>query len=209
VIIRDSEIDGSLIKSDRSDFSDQRFQASVLGFNGVADLQRNYIHNVGAGIVLRDTGSQLDALIEGNYVDDLVAWGDPATTGSHNNALSIRDFTDTQRADRKAIIRNNRLELDTPYNASSALQIMPMSGPINNIIIEGNLLEGYGYLLWLFQSNNNYGNNMFSINNRFTPMSGPGWKSATDGNPGWATWEDNYIYNPSMPDGMGASASPW
>ena len=205
VIIRDCEIDGSLVTSNRSDFSDQRFRASLSGFEGVADLQRNYIHNVGSGIALRQTGTQLDSLIEGNYVDNLVAWGDAGTTGSHNNGISIRDFTAAQRPDRKAIIRNNRFELDTPGNASSSIQVLTYDGRVDNVRIEGNLLEGYGYNLWLEWRNYGF-SNMSAIDNRFSTWSagyGPQFNEA----PGWSAWQSNSVYNPSMPNAMGAPIS--
>jgi hypothetical protein len=200
VIIRDSEIDGSLIRSNRSDFSDQRFRASVSAFEGVADLQRNYIHGMGSGIVLRNTGTQFDALIEHNYVDNLVAWGDAATNGSHNNSITIRDFTDRLRPDREALIRNNRFEVDTPRNASASMQVAGFNDFVNNLTVEGNLLEGYGYNLWLAQSNRGFGNNMSFVNNRFTPLQ---WGASYSDRPGWSTWGENYIFNPLLPDGRG------
>jgi hypothetical protein len=55
VTIRDSEIDGSLL----SDF----LAAWATGFIGVANLQRNYIHDVGSGMGLVMTGDKLSSIV--------------------------------------------------------------------------------------------------------------------------------------------------
>jgi hypothetical protein len=199
VIIRDCEFDGRLIKSDRPDFDDIRFRASVLGFNGVADVQRCWIHGMGSGMSLRDAGTQLDCLFEQNVVTNMIPWGDPGATGSHNNAFSIRDFTDAQRPNRIGIVRNNRLELYTPNNASSSLQISGTNGLTANITVEGNHLEGYGYNLWLSTSSSGF-KNMKAINNRWVPLSG--WLAYADA-PGWVVWRDNYRYDPTKPECRG------
>ncbi|MFT4288446.1 DUF4082 domain-containing protein [Nocardioides sp.] len=192
VTIRDSEFDGSLLAGPA--------EAAWVGpFQGVADLQRNYIHGFGSGISLLGTGDTLDALIEQNYVTDLVADGDAATTGNHSSAFTVRDFTG--RADRQLVIRNNRFDEDTE-NATGALFIQPYAGDITNTTIEGNLLEGEGYQLILQAGFGNSYRNMRAINNRLT-NTGHGATYVSSG-PGWTQWENNYRYNPQAVDGRGA-----
>jgi hypothetical protein len=194
VIIRDCEIDGSLLGAG------QRGSASSTAFIGVADLQRNYFRSVGSGIALKITGTAFDALIENNYVDNLAAWGDPGGSGSHNSAFTIRDFRNSVRADRQALIRNNRFETDTPNNASASAFITGHDGRIANVVIEGNLLEGYGYNLWLTQGVNGY-SNVSAIDNRFTPKQ---FGAKFNDSPGFSVWQDNFLFDPTKADGKGA-----
>ena len=198
VIIRDSEIDGSLLPSDQA-------RAFSTGFIGIADLQRNYIHNVGSGIGLYNTGRQLDALIEHNYVDDLVSWGNGATTGNHSSAFTIRDFTDADRPDRVAIIRNNHFNADSA-NTTSALFIAAQEGRIDNLIVAGNLLAGNSWNLAAEPARFGY-NNVSVTNNRFAPSPTAFGAAYGLGSP-WAAWQDNFRYNPAMPDGMGSAVLP-
>jgi hypothetical protein len=193
VIIRDSEFDGSKLSTETAGWA--------TAFIGIADLQRNYVHGFGSGFALMNTGSQLDSLIEGNYITKLVAFGNPATTGNHNDAFTIRDFSDAQRSDRKAIIRNNRFVADSD-NATGAFFIQAYSGRIDNVSIENNLLEGKGYNLGLEANNGGY-SNVDAINNRFNPT---GFGSTyTNGGPGWDTWQNNYRFNPLIADGAGTA----
>lgn len=191
VVIRDSEFDGSKLNGPS--------EAAWVGpFQGVADLQRNYIHGFGSGISLLGTGDTLDALIERNYVTGLVADGDPTGSGNHSSAFTVRDFTG--RPDRQLIIRNNRFDEDTA-NATGALFIQPYAGDIMNTTIEGNLLEGEGFQLILQAGFDNSYSNMRAVNNRLTGT-GHGATYVSSG-PGWARWDGNYRYNPSAVDGKG------
>ena len=188
VTIRDSEIDGSLL----SDYD----AAWTTGFLGIADLQNNYIHDVGSGIGLMKTGAQLDSRIEGNYVNNLRRWGDPAKDGNHSDAMTVRDFDASSNPARQLVIQNNRFDCDSG-NDTGALFIQTYAGDINNVTVEGNLLEGNGYQLGLEAGFGNNYSNMKAINNRF---SGTGWGPAyKTGDPGWATWKDNYVQNSSAP----------
>jgi hypothetical protein len=192
VVIRDSEFDGTLLSDRNAAFS--------FGFTGIADLQRNYIHGLGIGIALMNTGTQYDSIIEHNYVTDTPGWGNAATDGNHVDAFTIRDFTDAVRPDRKAIIRNNRFDANAPYNTTGALFIQSWAGRIDNLQIEGNLLEGGGYNLILETKGYGY-SNVSAINNRFVPE---GWGATyNSGGEGWATWQGNYRYDPTIPGGMG------
>lgn len=191
VVIRNSEIDGSKL--------DSKSAAMSTAFIGIADLYSNYIHGFGSGIGMMNTGTSLDALIERNYVTGLVAWGDPATTGNHSDAFTIRDFTDAARADRQIVVRNNRFNCASG-NDTGALFIQTYSGRIDNVLITGNLLQGYNYQLQLNRLNYTY-SNVRAMNNR---MSGTGYGPLNvQGGPGFAVFSGNYIYNSTALDGMG------
>lgn len=194
VVIRDSEIDGSLLPDSDAAWS--------TGFLGVADLLNNYIHHLGSGIGLMNTGTQLSSRIEGNYVTDLLAYGDPATTGNHSDAFTIRDFDTTTNESRTVIVSNNRFDCDSP-SATGAFFIQTYAGNINNLTLEGNLLEGGGYQLGLEENYGHAYSNVRSINNRF---SGTGWGATyRTGGPGWTQWSDNHIIDPGAPESRGQS----
>ena len=198
VIIRDSEITGTLLSQESAAYS--------TGFIGIATLQRNYVHHFGSGLALFHAGTRLNSLIENNYVTDMLGYGDPATTGNHSDAFTIRDFTDEAKSDRTATIRNNRFDCDSP-NATGAFFIQAYAGRIDNVTIEGNLLEGNGYQLALEAKNSGY-SNVSAINNRF---SGTGFGPVyAIGGSGFARWENNYRYSPSGADARGSVISaPW
>ncbi len=193
VVIRDSEFDGSKLNTETAGWA--------TAFIGVADLQRNYVHGFGSGFALMNTGRQFDSLIEGNYITRLIAFGNPATTGNHNNAFTIRDFSDAQRSDRRAIVRGNRFVADS-NNTTSAFFIQANTGRIDNVSVENNLLEGRGYNIGLESNNGGYSNVNVS-NNRFNPT---GFGAAyVNGGPGWNSWSNNFRYNSANPNGAGAA----
>ncbi len=195
VTIRNSEFDGSRLTTEDA--------AWATAFIGIADLTGNYIHGFGSGIGIMNSGSSLDATIERNYVTGLVAWGDPATTGNHSDAFTIRDFTNRTRADRKLVVLNNRFNSNSGSD-TGALFIQTYSGSIDNVLIQGNLLEGNGYQLGLNQMNDSY-SNLRAENNRF---SGTGYgASYVQNGPGWAQWDSNFIYSSSTADGKGRAVS--
>ncbi len=191
VVIRDSEIDGSLLAPELA--------AAVTAVVGVADLENNYIHHFGSGIMLMDTGKDRDVLVERNYVTGLVAWGDAAQEGNHSDAFTIRDFDASLQPDRVAMIRGNRFDCDSG-NDTGALFIQTFAGRIDNVIVERNLLEGAGYQLGLNEVNAPYGA-LTAVDNRF---SGTGYGPAyVQGGQGWQRWERNHIFDPTRTDGMG------
>ncbi len=195
VVIRDSELDGSLL--------DQESAAWATGVMGNADVISTYIHGFGSGIAIMNSGRQLDVLIERNYVTDLIAWGNAATTGNHTDGFTIRDFSAAERADRQLVVRNNRFGSDSG-NDTGAFFIQAYSGRIDNVTVEGNLLEGKGYQLALESKNYGY-SNVRAMNNRFT---GTGFGPAyVTGGSGWQQWQDNYIYSASAADGKGRLVS--
>lgn len=192
VTIEDCEIDGTEL----SDFS----AAWCTGFMGVANLYRNYIHHFGSGVGFMPTGMQLDAVVENNYITDLVSWGNGATNGNHCDGFTIRDFSNAARPTRSMMVRNNRFDCNTE-NASGACFLQAYSGTINNVTIQGNLLEGNSYNLVLENLNSSY-SNMRCINNRFNVQGyGPHYYYG----PGWTQWSENYRNNPANPENKGAS----
>lgn len=192
VVLRDCEFDGTLLSDE--------IAAWATAFWGIADLQRNYIHHFGGGIALYNTGNEFDALIENNYVTDMLGWGDPRTTGNHSDAFTIRDFTDHERPTRLAVIRYNNFNNESP-NVTGSLFIQANSR-IANVLIEGNLLTGGGFNLALEQNRGGY-SNMKAINNRFLPT-GYGHSYITGGE-GWRVWKDNHLFDPTKTDAKGAT----
>ena len=195
VTIRDSEIDGSKLSTSDA--------ASTTGFYGIANLQRNYVHDMGSGLAIIQTGKRLSSLVEQNYVTGLRAYGDPATTGNHSDAFTLRGFDTSVDNTRQAIVRNNRFDCDSA-NASGAMLISTIADDVNNLLIEGNLLEGGGYHLSLGQDQggNTYGNSMRVVDNRLAP---DGWITYVQDGRGWSEWTDNYLDDPSQPDHRGRS----
>lgn len=193
VTIRDSEFDGSLLS--------QQDAAWATAFIGVGELTNNFIHHFGSGIALMITGPEHDALVEYNYVTDLTSWGDSASDGNHSDAFTVRDFEAKADGSRKATIRNNRFDCNSG-NDTGALFIQTNAGPIDNLTIEGNLLEGRGYQLGLNEDNHPY-SEMRAMNNRF---SGTGYGPAyVQGGSGWDAWKENYLFDPARPDARGTA----
>jgi hypothetical protein len=197
VTIRDSEIDGS-------DVSTEEISRSCA-FSGVGTLERNYVHGVGSGICFFGTGLELDAVADGNLVRGLRAYGDPATTGSHNESLTVRDFPTDAKPSRRMRIRNNLLECKTG-NDSGAIFIQSYAGDIDQVLIEGNLLVDGGYQLVLEANGGNvYGKNMSAVDNRFSGTGyGPGYVDGKGLSYGFSVWKDNHLHDPTKPDHKGA-----
>lgn len=196
VTITDSEIDGSLMSNQAVAYS--------AAFMGVGILERNYIHDTGSGIAFYNTGTINTASAINNYVHRMRAYGNAATTGSHNETATIRDYSTSGNPNRQLVIRGNHFNIDSG-NDSGALFIQAYAGPINNVTVQNNYMLGNSYQLVLEAHNAGYGNNMRSINNRF---SGTGYGVGyTTGGSGWAVWTDNHIYNAGNADGKGAVAN--
>lgn len=194
VTIRDSEIDGSLIDTVTVNGS--------CAFLGIGDLVRNYIHDMGSGICFYYTGDQLSARAEGNYVHRLRAWGDAATSGSHNESFTIRDFPTDVNPSRTMKVVNNRLD-SSSGNDTGAFFINTYMDDIDNVYVIGNLLEGNGYQLILTADYGHiYGRSMHAVDNRFSGTGyGPAW---VDGlSYGWSEWQGNFINDPSQPNHEG------
>lgn len=196
VTIRDSEVDGSLLSTELA--------AYATGFLGIATIERTYIHHFGSGIGLMNTGLRISAEITNNYVTDLVGFGDPATTGNHSDGFTIRDFDTSKDPARRLVVNGNRFDCDSK-NSTGAFFIQTYAGNIENVRLEHNLLEGLGYQLALEEKDGNTYANMSAVDNRF---SGTGFGATyRTGGPGWTTWTDNHLDDPSSADHKGKAVS--
>lgn len=196
VTITDSEFDGSLMTNQEV--------AYTAAFMGVGILERNYIHDMGSGIAFYKTASTYTASSINNYVEKMRAYGNAATTGSHNESFTIRDHNTTTNPSRQLAVRGNYFKIDSG-NDTGSLFIQAYAGFINNVTVENNYLLGGGYQLILEYHNNGYGTNMRSINNRFTSTGyGAGY---TTGGSGWAQWTNNYRYDGTKTDAKGTVVS--
>jgi hypothetical protein len=192
VTIRDSEITAEHLSAGSI--------AKSCAFLGVGSLQRNYMHGMGSGICFFETGAVHSALAELNYVRGLRSASD-----SHNEAATIRDFVKNTANTRTVKFLNNRLDCSSG-NETGGLFIQPTWLPIHNVTIQGNLLEGGGYNLYLERTGNATYGNVRAINNRFRPT---GWgAAATPSGPGYAEWRDNYRYDPTKLNAQGAVVNP-
>lgn len=193
VTISNSEIDGSMLSAHDAAFA--------TGLIGIANMMNNYIHDLGSGIGLMNTGKTLDAVIEHNYITRLKAYGDGATTGNHSDGFTIRDFDAGTKPSRTVVVRNNRFDCNSG-NDTGAFFIQTYAGNINNVTVTGNLLEGSGYNLGLNQDFGNTYTNVTASNNRFTPS---GYGAAyVQGGLGWNSWSGNYLNDPSKGNNQGA-----
>lgn len=196
VTVRDSDIDGSLLP--------QYNQGWTTGFQGMGNLHRNYIHHVGSGIAYYGTGRVMSGVAEGNYVDQLIGWGDPATNGNHSDGFTVRDFDASQTPGRTLVVRNNRIDCDSA-NSTGAMFIQTYGGNINNVTMDGNLFEGYGYQLGLEQGWGSTYAGLSLTDNRFSGTGfGPGY---VQNGPGFAEQSGNYRNDPAAPDNKGQALS--
>lgn len=196
VTIRDSEIDATKIAS-------QEGRARSDGIRGSANIYRNYIHGMGTGISIAVSNNKLSIVIENNYVTDMTSYGNGATTGTHSSAFTVRDFP-SGGTSRSITVRNNRFNC-AGGNETGAHTIQTTFGTIDNLISEGNLLEGNSFLSRLERYKGTGYSNIKMNNNRFRLGS-----SAYDpalvqgGGPGYTQWTENYMYDVSKTDGKGA-----
>jgi hypothetical protein len=193
VTIRDCDIDGTELDDYQSAFA--------TAFMGVGTLERNYVHGMGSGIAIFNSGDHLDARVEGNYITGLTAFGDPAGDGNHSDGFTVRDFDTETAPERLLMVRNNRIDCSSG-NDTGAFFIQTYGGDIDQVTIEGNLFEGGGYQLVLSAGfGNAYGENMRAIDNRFSGTGyGPGYVADP---PGWATWQENHLNDAGQPDNKG------
>lgn len=212
--IRDSEIDGSSLTNSAV--------AKACAFDGIADLMRNYMHDVGSGICIRTTdrnakaGSwsanlSTSAVVSTNYVTRLRHYGD-----AHHDGGTVRDFRKDSTNSRTLVFVNNRFDsqpINTTDWQTAAFFVQPTySGySINNVWLDGNLFEGRAYNLVLEQSSGGY-SNVHSTNNRFRQPANCGGGcygySAVTGGPGWSEWTGNYQYSATAANNAGAVVSP-
>jgi hypothetical protein len=112
-VVEDCEINGVGSDNDNS-----------MGIEGPGTFLRNNIHNVQAGIVPGN-----GALIQDNYIHDLLAPGTPGYNGVQIDG-GVRNVL---------IVHNTILN---PTAQESAVNINNFFGPVSNIMISNNLLGG-------------------------------------------------------------------
>lgn len=203
VIIQDSEYDGSLLN--------QHDQAWINLFSGAASMYRNYIHNSGSGISIQGsyekTGQNI--IIQNNYVDHLVAYGDASGSGNHQSAFTVRDTDLTTNPNRQLLVKDNYLNA-TGGSVTGSFFIQPNGDNVSNVTAQGNYLGGEGFNLILQDDRSRFPgvsyHNMRATDNRFHPTEyGP--TSVTGTGEGWTTFTNNSLYNPSAADGKGTTVT--
>ncbi|WP_162564239.1 MULTISPECIES: DUF4082 domain-containing protein [Microbacterium] len=199
ITIQDSEYDGSLL-SDRE-------KAFIGFFNGVASMYRNYVHDSGSGIGIQGSYEKTGAnvVIQNNYVDRLIAYGDANGSGNHQSAFTVRDLDSSTNANRQLLVKDNYFDCDGA-NATGAFFVQANGDDVRNLTAQGNLLAGMGFNLILEDDQGRFPGvtyyNMRAIDNRMLPTEYGPTKLAGRGE-GWAQWTDNYLYSPSGTDGKG------
>jgi hypothetical protein len=189
VTIKDCDIDGSAVTSSLI-YAD-------CAVRGACNVLRCNIWGMGTGIAIYNSPAMPTQLIEGNFVHGLRG-GVYAGQQSHNESATIRGFNGAS-----CIWRNNKLESLTGSD-SGALFIQTYAGPINNVLIEGNYFDSYGYDLPLEAAYGSSYSNMRANNNRFYyPPKGFGVGYVTGG-PGWTQWTNNHYYDATKADAKGA-----
>lgn len=178
VIFKDCEMDFSNIPLEKVYMS--------IGVSIKGEIYRCNIYGSSTGISILNTGSDKPSIAEGNYIHGL-RYREPA----HVDGLTIRNSSGTGGI----IIKNNYILVEC--TATGALFMQALQGPIYNVIIEGNLIQGFGNCIGLEYNANGY-DNIQAINNRIDPwtISGAGpWYGYHSGGSGWTVWIDNYSYN--------------
>jgi len=199
--IIDSELDGSLLG--------QEEVSKACGLRGIwSEITRCYIHDVGSGICLVDYDDTLtyDVTYTNNLIHDLRAFGDAATTGSHNEAATTRCFRIDLNPSRRMTWDANWIETFATggtggpgANDSGGLFIQTTFGcPIGNLYITNNYLTDPGN--WdMYSDGTGYSGQFELVNNRFGPFDfGP---CAIDGFT-FDVQTDNYLYDGGNPPGF-------
>lgn len=120
------------------------------------ELRRCYIHGFGEGPMANG-----DVVIENIVIHDFV---DYEHVGAHQDAIQIV-------CGDNIIIRNNWLDSDAPV-ANAAIMIGTACGPVDNVLVEGNVLAGGGYAIFggsdeFYQQEGGHATNVTIRNNYF------------------------------------------
>ncbi|MBN2403127.1 MAG: hypothetical protein JXN64_12095 [Spirochaetes bacterium] len=180
----DCEIDGSDISNSQVTY--------CIGYSGFGSIIRCNIHHVASGLKIGNKNS-VQSVAEQNYIHDL-RWISPA----HMDGITIRQSNGSGGC----LIKNNRAITGSAAGSTGACFIQAQTY-VNNVIVEGNLWEGYGTNLALEANSGGYGNNMIARNNRFNAYTSNG-EVYVSGGGGWSEWTENYINDPSAVDNKGA-----
>ena len=127
---------------------DGKSASGSIGINGPGNFRRNNIYRVENGV-----GGHWDSVIEDNFIHDLLGTGSPHYDGIQCDG-----------GNRNIIIRHNSILVD--HNQTSAVMIDNWAGPVDNILVENNVLVGGGYTVYCdAQFNNEPITNVRFINN--------------------------------------------
>lgn len=144
VTIKNSKITGK-VEVYGGNVALQRVEIVGPGVSGAHDSAVNWadyscdgcnVHGWGKAFYMED-----NVTIKNSWVHDLTVSGDPATTGSHNEAI----FT---QGGSNFIITGNRLDSGTAPNFSAAIALYGQQRAVNNALVQGNLLNGGGFCLY-------------------------------------------------------------
>jgi hypothetical protein len=194
VTISNTDFDGSLL-------SLQSAAESECAHGSMNEIN-NYCHHFGSGFAIINSGTTYSVTIDGNDVDDMVAWGDPATTGNHSDGFTIRDFNIDTTPTRQAIVRNNRINTNNSNATGSFFIQDTWSNGISNVYASGNLFAGNG---WEASGEKRDApvTNINVTNNRFGGTTDGGYGACATPNFAW-NFTGNYINDPTKPDNKGA-----
>lgn len=184
--IRDCDIDCTAVSS-----ADIGWSAA---FGGSGVIERCHIWGSGTGLWLRGV-SPIVIRAEENYIHGLRH----SPPDSHQDGMTLRDYSGPE-----ASLLNNRID-SSSESETGPLFLQAGFGHIDNVHIEGNLLEGNAWKLVLEANAYGYGPNMRAMDNRFR-NTGYGAAYVTGG-PGWAEWRGNYLDDPTQIDHRGALVS--
>ena len=189
VIVRDCEIDGSLLADNQI--------SNSCAIDGVFTAQRNYTHDTGSGMAIQAwfNGPDQNALLESNYIVSNRNYLD-----SHSDGLTVRNYD--VGSEFACNIRYNFVNCSSS-SSTGALFFSVFSGKnMRNVTVTGNYALGNGYQCQLIQQDTSVYSNMRIINNRVSDTDfGSGYVS---GGVGWAEQSENYVYDAGQPDGKGA-----
>ena len=124
IVISDTEVDGG-----------GSALLNGVGYRGYTCIRCN-VHGVGRGF----NGSGA-VEVRDSWVHDIAVEGDPATTGSHNEA-----FLSNGGANIRLI--GNRFDAGSAPNVSASVALYGDFAPIENVLLLGNRLSGGGYCLY-------------------------------------------------------------
>lgn len=197
--IIDSELDGSLIG--------QEEVSKACGLRGIwSEITRCYIHDVGSGICLVDYTDTFtyDVTYTNNLIRLLRAFGDPVTTGSHNEAATTRCFRVDLNPSRRMTWDANWIETFSTggiggpgANDSGGLFIQTIGCAIGNLYVTNNYMTDPGnYDMYADGAGYTASSQFQLVNNRFGPW---GYGACAISGFTWDVQSGNSVYDGGNP----------
>lgn len=192
-VIQDCEITGEALTVEN--------QSQLLGVDGIADVIGCDIHHVGSGIGIRASSPTTYAtFITSNVVHGLTSYGDPAGSGNHCDAFTIREYA--AGTGRHVYVQRNWFDCETA-NPSGAMFLQAQDN-IRQITFEQNLFDGGGYNFTLGDYGSTTYDDIYANNNRFHPT---GFGATARSGVAPDQWTDNYLLGSTAPDYAGAAVT--